>query len=316
MDEQKPNSVPNTHENTGNSVQPSIIQPDRPIDSSVVNKKSIFPNSLKLALLIFGLASGVVLAMFPRLDTLGGDTPSYWVFVGAGFIMVAFTTLLFTILGQLKLGFGASALVLALGYNSVIAIIKFALSPAALYLANQKGSFSTLTADPNSIYFTILTSVLILFFYVGVFALIYKAFVRKLNNQKVSDDAKNNFDKVFSNKKLYLSLYFVVGIIGLAIYGLGIIALPLIEVGSTLTYLGYVFTAFGLPLIAAIGAGIFLAYRSFKHVSEQVVVTGNTALLASFFWLGVSLIVIYHVLWVIFMLTLIHIWPFKTYTPK
>jgi hypothetical protein len=29
-----------------------------------------------------------------------------------------------------------------------------------------------------------------------------------------------------------------------------------------------------------------------------------------------SMIMLYHVMWVVFLLTLVSIWPFRTYTPK
>jgi hypothetical protein len=40
------------------------------------------------------------------------------------------------------------------------------------------------------------------------------------------------------------------------------------------------------------------------------------AALAAFFWLGLSLLVIYHFLWVIYMGTLVSIWPFKVILPS
>jgi hypothetical protein len=43
---------------------------------------------------------------------------------------------------------------------------------------------------------------------------------------------------------------------------------------------------------------------------------GDATLLAGFFWLGLALILLYHVMWVVFLLTLVSIWPFRTYTPK
>jgi hypothetical protein len=59
-----------------------------------------------------------------------------------------------------------------------------------------------------------------------------------------------------------------------------------------------------------------LAYKSFDEVEKRAVRLGDATLLASFFWLGLTLIVLYHVMWVIFLLTLVSIWPFRTYTPK
>jgi hypothetical protein len=59
-----------------------------------------------------------------------------------------------------------------------------------------------------------------------------------------------------------------------------------------------------------------LAYKSFDEVEKRAVRLGDATLLASFFWLGLALILLYHVMWVVFLLTLVSIWPFRTYTPK
>jgi hypothetical protein len=59
-----------------------------------------------------------------------------------------------------------------------------------------------------------------------------------------------------------------------------------------------------------------LAYKAFDEVEKRAVRLGDATLLASFFWLGLALIVLYHVMWVVLLLTLVSIWPFRTYTPK
>jgi hypothetical protein len=51
-------------------------------------------------------------------------------------------------------------------------------------------------------------------------------------------------------------------------------------------------------------------------VEKQAVRLGDATLLASFFWLGLAVIVLYHVMWLVFLLTLVSMWPFRTYTPK
>ena len=49
---------------------------------------------------------------------------------------------------------------------------------------------------------------------------------------------------------------------------------------------------------------------------KRAVHLGDATLLAAFFWLGCALIFLYHAMWVVFLLTLISIWPFQTYTPE
>jgi hypothetical protein len=84
----------------------------------------------------------------------------------------------------------------------------------------------------------------------------------------------------------------------------------------TLYYLLYIFTAFGAAIMLALLLASVLAYKSFDEVEKRAVRLGDATLLASFFWLGLALIVLYHVMWVVFLLTLVSIWPFRTYTPK
>jgi len=58
--------------------------------------------------------------------------------------MVVLTSALFAYLSRLGLGFGKTALTLALGYNVVIALIKIILSPYGLYLSTNVAEASTL----------------------------------------------------------------------------------------------------------------------------------------------------------------------------
>jgi uncharacterized membrane protein YidH (DUF202 family) len=93
--------------------------------------------------------------------------------------------------------------------------------------------------------------------------------------------------------------------------------MPVIYVGlPTLSYLLYIFTTFGAAITLALILAAVLAYKSFDEVEKRAVRLGDATLLASFFWLGLALIVLYHVMWIVFLLTLVRIWPFRTYTPK
>ncbi len=299
--------VPATQASTGNNQLPvapaSNTQSQQP-------KKSKLPSNVKLTLLIFTLVSAFVLSAVPHLSSKTPNMPSFGILLISGLVMVLLTVILFSVLNKLNLGFGKTALIMALGYNAVVAIIKFVISPRALYLSNQNNPFSTQVGDPNTIFYYILTGVVILLLYVGVFRLIYGHFRKRIEG--LSGQAVK-YQHHFHTKGVVL---FSIGAVGLVAVGGGVILLPLFFVGSSAAYLGYVFSALGIPLVLAIVLAIFMAYRGFAAVEKQVLVSGNTALLASFLWLGVSLIILYHILWIVFMLTLVHIWPFNTYSPK
>lgn len=281
-----------------NSIGPSLI------------KKPRLSISVKLSLLIFTLVCAFILSYLPHLSVKTPNMPSFAILLISGLVMVVFTAILFSILNKLNLGFSKTAIVMAFGYNSVIAIIKFIISPRALYLSNRNNPFNTQGGNPNTLIYYILTGAIILLLYVGIFSLIYRHFrkrIERLSGQTVAHPQHHHVKGV---------VLFSLAAVGLVAFGGGIILLPLLSVGSTTSYLGYVFSALGVPLVVAITLAIFMAYRGFAAVEKQIVITGNTTLLASFLWIGVSLVILYHILWIVFMLTLVHIWPFNTYSPK
>ena len=92
---------------------------------------------------------------------------------------------------------------------------------------------------------------------------------------------------------------------------------PVVFVGlPTLAYLAYILSTFGVAITLALILAAVLAYRTFDEVEKRAVRLGDATLLASFFWLGLALIFLYHVMWVVFLVALVSIWPFQTYTPK
>jgi hypothetical protein len=270
------------------------------------------PSNVKLALLTFLLAGSLVAAIFPNLVVTKGSTPPFGLFLATGLAIVALTGGLFAFLSRLGLGFGKTALTLGLGYNLVIAVIKMTLSPYALYVANRhSGGFDTnAVGDPNGVFYYVFTAGVVLLLYVVAFNLIYRDFVKR-QQKRLGQDVTS---KHISLKRGFLVL--ILGLVGIAMTGGVALVVPLLFFGVYAGYLHYVFTVLGPPLLAALGLAIFLAYRGFATVEQRAITTGNATLLASFFWLGLSLILLYHVLWIVFMVTLVNIWPFSTYTSK
>ena len=94
-------------------------------------------STLAVSLAIFGLACCLVLATTPRLFT-GPERPGFAVFLVAGVAVVALTAVLFGFIDRLGMGFCRTVLVLAAGYNALIAGVKLGLAPAAMYAANER----------------------------------------------------------------------------------------------------------------------------------------------------------------------------------
>ena len=75
---------------------------------------------------------------------------------------------------------------------------------------------------------------------------------------------------------------------------------------------GYLFTSASGTLVAAsLGAAIAAASAAFQLTSERAVVVRDASLLTMLFWLGLGLLVLYHILWVEYIIGLLAIWPVK-----
>ena len=277
-------------------------------------KRPRLPSQVKQAVLLFTLAGTAMLMLYPRIGE-SGSQPSFLLLLISGWAVIALLALLFKYLSNLNLGFGKTALTLAFGFNAVIAVTKFTLSPLGLYRANENAEFETYL-DPNDSIIIALTSLAILLLYLLALGLIYRTFKRRISKTQVG----SNMDVAQPKpgvKKRYKILIIMAIAIGLVIVtGGGILFLLLILLGGSAQYLSYILSYLGLPILLALVAAVVLAIKGFGEVENQIFQTGNTALLASFFWLGVVTIIAFHFMWVVFMITLVSIWPFKTITPK
>jgi hypothetical protein len=267
-------------------------------------------STLAVSLAIFGLACCLVLATAPRLFT-GPERPGFAVFLVAGVAVVALTAGLFGFIDRLGMGFGRTVLVLAVGYNALIAAVKLGLAPAALYRANDEQAFDASIADPNGLYFYLGAGFGVLLLYALVFVAMYGVFRRRFRRPPSSESPP------VRRKRLpgWMIVAIVVACVALAASFLWV--MPVLYVGlPTFSYLAYVFSAFGVAIALALVLAAVLSYRTFDEVEKRAVRLGDATLLAGFFWLGLALIFLYHVMWVVFLLTLVSIWPFQTYTPK
>ena len=268
-------------------------------------------STLIVALVLFGLAGSAVMVAVPGLFA-GPVRPEFAVFLVAGVAAIVLTAGLFGYVYRLGLGFGRTVLVLAAGYNALIAAVKLGLAPAALYQANREQAFEAAVGDPNSLWFLLGIGSGVLLLYLLVFGVMYGVFRRRFRRRSLPSEPSPEQRGRWSNRTIVIG---AVAIVAFAASFLWI--MPLVYVGfPTFSYLLYIFSTFGAAITLALVLAAFLAYKSFDEVEKRAVRLGDATLLASFFWLGLALIVLYHVMWVVFLLTLVSIWPFRTYTPK
>jgi hypothetical protein len=266
---------------------------------------------LAVALALFGLAGSVVMVAIPRLF-IGPVRPGFAVFLVAGVTAIVLTAGFFGYIYRLGMGFGKTVLVLAAGYNALIATVKLGLAPAALYQANREQAFDASMGDPNDLWFYLGVGSGVLLLYLLVFGVMYSVFRRRFRRRALPSEPSPAQRGRWSNRTI------VVGVVVLVAFAASFLwIMPVVYVGlPTLSYLLYIFSTFGAAIALALVLAAVLAYKSFDEVEKRAVRLGDATLLASFFWLGLALIVLYHVMWVVFLLTLVSIWPFQTYTPK
>lgn len=277
-------------------------------------------STLMVALVLFGLAGSAVVTTIPRFF-VDPARPDFTVFLVAGVTVILLTAGLFALIDRLGMGFGKSVLVLAAGYNAMIASVKLGLAPAALYQANREQSFDDSMVDPNSLWFYLGVGSAVLLLYLLVFWVMYKVFRRRLEYRARETDAPPGRRgrwlgrMMFARRRRAVLVALVVATAALLASFLWV--MPVVFVGlPTLSYLAYIFSTFGAAITLALILAAILAYKSFDEVERRAARLGDATLLAGFFWLGLALILLYHVMWVVFLLTLVSIWPFRTYTPK
>ena len=294
-------------------------------------------STLAVAVVLFGLAGSVVAVLMPPSFATGLPQPPFVLFLTVGLTTVLLTAGLFAVVDRLGMGFGKTALALAAGYNALIATVKLGLAPAALYEANQEQSFDAGIADPNSPMFYLAVGSAVLVLYLIVFCSLYGIFRWRFRRRAESRAAAEPYwassgastpgsqtdltgasgtpeQRRISRGALWtlLAVAMVVIVAGLSLWWV-----PVFLVGlPTLSYLSYIFTAFGVAIVLALGLAAVLAWMTFDKVEQRASSLGDATLLASFFWLGLALILLYHVMWAVFLITLVSIWPFHTYTPK
>lgn len=240
-------------------------------------------------------------AAFPILDRSLNPTaakPGLVSFVGVGATVLAVTMLLFFVGLRGVLPRGAVFLSAAVGYSALVIAVKFGLGPIALYAANDVNNGFLLLNEPLP--YAGLAAIAA-FLYGGAFFVLYLVYRSRLG-------PKIGRLPVAAGAVQLLIAMFVLAIVGVVtLFGLG----GFIEYSFTV-----LLSAVGLLIALALLGAILLAGKAFSEASDQVVATRNVSALAAFAWIGLAFIAAYHVLWFVFALVLISLWPLRPYSAK
>jgi hypothetical protein len=247
-------------------------------------------------LLAVGAAAG-----FPRLDRAlnpSAADPGLISFLGTGLAVLALTALLFFVgLRRLlpRTGWFVTA---ALGYNALLIAVKLSLGPGIVYAAQPYQS-PGLNFDLHSpLTYPGIAAITAILYGLAFFAL-YAAFRFGLQRRL---GMKIRFAKQFVQ---LLVVMFTLAIVG-AVTTIGL--LGFFEYALTIAFAGVL----GVLIAIALMGAVVLCTVAFKEASDQAVLMRNVALLSTFAWIGLAFIAAYHILWLIFVLTLISLWPLRT----
>jgi hypothetical protein len=107
-------------------------------------------------------------------------------------------------------------------------------------------------------------------------------------------------------------------VLGLAAFGVGAIFVTSIFVSSAAgQYIDFAMTgleASGIALALFVAAGLVaVAFRSTAVRSRAL---GKASMYITVLWVAIAFLLVFQVLWVVFLLAIVAIWPFKSVTPK
>jgi hypothetical protein len=262
---------------------------------------------------IYFVGSVFVLALisawaFPMLDRAlnpGLQTPGLVSFVGVGLSVLVVTALLLFaglrgVLPRTAVFLGA-----AFGYNALLILVKFGLGPLALYAASEGQGFVILNTGSNGLGvlafpgLAAITAIL----YGTAFFLLYAFFHSRL---------RTRLGIPIRLERRFLTLFitmFVIAVVG------GVTVIGLFGFLEYLTSLFYV-AVLGLLLALALLGALVLCTVAFHEATEQAVLMRNVTVLSSFAWVGLAFIAAYHIVWLVFVLTLVSLWPLKSMSLK
>jgi hypothetical protein len=272
-----------------------------------------------LAVIIAGLGGSLALAVVtPLFKGVSDSQPPTMVYLVAGVIGLFVTALILDQAARVEPSLKRRLLWLVFFYNGFIVLTKLVLAPLGLYLLNSSEDFDANLFDPNSLMFYVLAGILVFLLYYLAWAIIYGVYHHRTEQQLPATAVPTAVATGQPKKKLKPLL--AVSIAVLAIAGLvftGAWGIVLFFGFGGLSYLSLVFTSpITLPIVASLAAAVLLAIGAFREAEARAVELRDATVLASLFWLGLTLILLYHVMWVVFLITLVSTWPFKTYTPK
>lgn len=240
--------------------------------------------------------------VFPQVDKANNPAstaPGLITYLGVGLAVLTLTALMLFAGLRGLLPRTAIFVAAAFGYNALIVLVKFALGPVALYKVNEGEGFWVLNGETGGFAFFGLAAI-VATLYGAAFVLLFLFFRSDLHK-------RIGIPPRFENRFVIL----VVVMFVLAVTGA-------VTVIGALGFLEYLLAVLAVgPMVAlALVAAIALCAVAFRESVDQALLIRNVAVLSTFAWVGLAFIAAYHVVWLVFALVLISIWPLKAVSVK
>ena len=250
----------------------------------------------------FALA-GLGVLVLPGLAS-GGSQPPVGTLLAIGILVGGVTAggLYMGIRRDLKLP--ARVAILFVAYNALIVLVKFVLAPAGLYQANRRRELTSLFGGTGIV---LGAAALVLVLYVVAFTLLFFVARKRLVAQGALSEGDRRIARGLSFGGLaILSIAGVAGVAGLTLL-----------TGGGSQYLDFIFSS-GFSLLIALALALACAFvvMGFQSMQDRSRTVVDVTALLNLFWLGLAFIVLFHVLWVVYVLVLTSIWPLKVVVPK
>lgn len=276
--------------------------------SAPATPKRRVPPRLWLHLLLVFLGSAAVVAVLPLLTQERGPAPPVGLLLLAGLLIAGIAAAVLHRSVARDLALPRRAALYAIGYNALIVLVKFVLSPFGVYETNRRVNLTwhLNITDPMG---AALTALIVLALYVLVYWFLYRLVRRRVADLLPSRQKR-------SRAKVVVPLV-AVALLLVGLSGSGVLFLPLLLAGGAAEYLSFVFTS-GMSLLVGLvlAAASILLTLSFEAAAERATVVRDASAFVGLFWVGLGFIAVYHVLWVVFILILAATWPLRVVVPK
>jgi hypothetical protein len=246
----------------------------------------------------------VAIAVFPRS---GGDAPPLASLALIGAVVTGVTTAALSLLLRRALGLPVRVVASFAIAFVLIGVVKFVLAPFGLYEVNAVRAIEAVAGTVTDPIGATITAAAVF----GLYALGYWLAFRVGAG---GDIPLRRVDRRRSRSRPSAAVLIVGALIAIfALSFVGLIALLLLN--APRQYLDFVFSSgAGLLVTAALLVAAILIGSVFRRLERGDVVELGTLL--TLFWLGLGFLALFHVLWIVYVITLGSIWPLKTVVPK